>query len=201
MQESGDIFALAWTSAAGFGDPLERDPQRVVQDIESAYITPDWAMQRNGVCLDENGALDAEKTDALRMQMVKARLSSAASPGHTHHTIAESPGDIRVSEGLVISSSGEGAFYTCTKCRTRIQNTGENYKSGCMKRITDVRDVGLSPIDPKLFIDDEIEYREYFCPGCGVLFQGDFNRPDDPDFQDICLASVADSGQASQAND
>jgi acetone carboxylase gamma subunit len=70
-----------------------------------------------------------------------------------------------------------------------------------LKRITDVRDVGLSPIDPKLFIDDVIEYREYFCPGCGLLLQGDFNRPQDPDFRDIRLASAAGSGQASREDD
>jgi acetone carboxylase gamma subunit len=115
--------------------------------------------------------------------------------------MSDTHGDIRVSEGLVISRSGESTFYTCRKCRTRIQNTDENYKSGCIRRVTDVRDVGLSPIDPKLFIDDVIEYREYFCPGCGLLLQGDFNRPEDPDFRDICLASAAGSGQASREDD
>jgi acetone carboxylase gamma subunit len=43
-----------------------------------------------------------------------------------------------------------------------------------------------------LFIDDEIEYREYFCPGCGLLLQGDFCRPEDTDFQDIHLEKQAD---------
>ncbi len=201
VQESGDVFSLAWTSAAGFGDPLERDPQRVVQDIDDAYISREWAMERYGVRLGENGALDAEKTDALRKAMVSERLAAATHPGPALHTIAESPEDIRVSEGLVISKSGKGAFYTCTKCRTRIHSADANYKSGCVRRVTDVSDVGLTPIDPKLFIDDEIEYREYFCPGCGLLLQSNFCRPEDPDFRDICLASVTGSGPAIQADD
>ena len=124
--------------------------------------------------------------------MISERLSTAAGPEAPFQTMAETPDDIRVSEGLVIAKSGEGAFYTCTKCRTRIQNVDENYKSGCLKRVTHVRDVGMSPIEPALFIDDEIEYREYFCPGCGLLLQGDFNRPEDPDFQDIHLVTQAD---------
>jgi N-methylhydantoinase B len=201
VQESGDIFSLAWTSAAGFGDPLERDPQRVVQDIENDFISREWAMERNGVCLDGNGALDAGKTDALRERMVSERLSSVDESGPGLDTIAESPADIRVAEGLVIARSAEGAFYTCTKCRTRIERADENFKAGCVTRVADVRDVGLAPIDPGLFIDDEIEYREYFCPGCGLLLQGDFCRPEDPDFQDIRLASTADSGVTSQADD
>ncbi len=201
VQESGDVFSLAWTSAAGYGDPLERDPLRVVQDIDNAYISREWAMERNGVCLDGNGGLDSGKTDALRKRMVSARLATSTGPGHQLRTMAEAPEDIRVSEGLVISKSAEGSFYTCRKCRARIQDAHENYKTGCAKRVTDVQDVGLSPIDPKLFIDDEIEYREYFCPGCGLLLQGDFCRPQDPDFRDICLASAAGSEQVTQPDD
>jgi len=201
VQESEDVFSLAWTSAAGFGDPLEREPGLVVQDIENEYISREWAMERNGVCLDGNGALDAEKTDALRQHMRNERLSASSGPGRELDTQAEAPGDIRVSEGLVISNSAEGAFYTCTKCRTRIQNTSASYKCGCVKRVTDVREVGLAPIDPGLFIDDEIEYREYFCPGCGLLLQSDFSRPEDPDFLDICLASSAGSGRTGQTDD
>ncbi|MFV2090523.1 MAG: acetone carboxylase subunit gamma, partial [Pseudomonadales bacterium] len=181
-----------WTSAAGYGDPLERDPRLVVQDIGNAYISSDWAAQRYGVCLDDRGALDSGKTDSLRKHMISERLSAATGPEAPLQTIAETPDDIRVSEGLVISMTGEDTFYTCAKCRTRIQKADENYKSGCIRRVTDVRDVGLSPIDPGLFIDDEIEYREYFCPGCGLLLQGDFNRPEDPDFHDIHLANQAD---------
>jgi N-methylhydantoinase B len=192
VQETGDVFSLAWTSAAGFGDPLERNPLLVVQDIEDAYISIAWATERYGVCLDENGMFDTQKTDSLRKRMISERLSTAAGPEAPFQTMAETPDDIRVSEGLVIAKSGEGAFYTCTKCRTRIQNVDENYKSGCLKRVTHVRDVGMSPIEPTLFIDDEIEYREYFCPGCGLLLQGDFNRPEDPDFQDIHLVTQAD---------
>jgi N-methylhydantoinase B len=192
VQEPGDVFSLAWTSAAGYGDPLERDPERVVLDIENDYISIEWATERYGVCLDEDGVLDSQKTDSLRKRMIGERLSVATGPKAPLQTIAETPDDIRVSEGLVIARAGADSFYTCAKCRTRIQNADENYKSGCSKRVSNVRDVGLSPIDPKLFIDDEIEYREYFCPGCGLLLQGDFNRPEDPDFQDIHLVMNAD---------
>ena len=190
VQEAGDIFSLAWTSAAGFGDPLERDPNRVMQDIADGYISPDWARERYGVGLGPDGALDEQETGRLRKSIISERLAAETSPGRQARTRTASPEDLRVSEGLVISQSTEGAYYTCRKCRTQIESSDANYKSGCVKRVTDVQKVGLSPIDPQLFIDDHIEYREYFCPGCGLLLQGDFSRPDDPDFRDICLASA-----------
>jgi len=191
VQQAGDIFALAWTSAAGFGDPLERDPRRVARDVEDGYVSREWAMERYGVCLAGDGTPDMKKTEEKRKGIVSTRLSTATGPDHQCRILPEKPEDLRVSEGLVISRSGEGAFYTCRKCRTQIQSTEENYKSGCLKRVTDVSEVGLSPIDPHLFIDDRIEYREYFCPGCGLLLQSDFSRPEDPDFRDICLKDRA----------
>ena len=102
-------------------------------------------------------------------------------------TIPEAEEEISVSDGLVIIESDGEAFFVCRKCRTIIQNANKNYKSGCIKKQTDIQEVGLSPIDPKLFIDDEIVFREYFCPSCGLLFQGDFAREEDDDFWDIRL--------------
>jgi len=199
VQHAGDVFSLAWTSAAGFGDPLEREPGKVVQDIEDGYISREWAEERYGVCLDPDGALDEQKTDNLRKQIVAGRLSAADGARAELQNLPERPEDLHVSEGLVISRCEEGAFYTCRKCRSRLHSADENYKSGCVKRVTDVQYVGLSPIDPHLFVDDQIEYREYFCPGCGILLQSDFSRPEDPDFHDICLTTKP-AKQAKQAD-
>ena len=185
VQGSGDVFSMAWTSAAGYGDPLERDPLRVVQDIRDEYITRDWAEEKYGVCLDEQGDLDPQKTEDLREKIIRDRLSGSTI--QKKETLPETTGEIAVSDGLVVAKRGDEPVYVCRKCRSIIQNTAENYKSGCIKRESDLMEVGLSPIDPKLFIDDEIVYREYFCPGCGLLFQGDFTRKEDADFWDIRL--------------
>lgn len=188
VQNSGDVFSMAWTSAAGYGDPLERDPLLVVQDIEDSYITREWAQEKYGVCLDDQGNLDAKKTTGLKEKMIRDRLSGADK--QKNETLPQTAGEIPVSEGLVVAKREDEAVYVCRKCREIIQNAAENYKSGCIKKVSDLMDVGLSPIDPKQFIDDEIVYREYFCPGCGLLFQGDFTRKEDADFWDIRLFST-----------
>jgi N-methylhydantoinase B len=186
-QKAGDIWLLAWTAASGYGDPLERDPIKAVEDIDAEYISADWAQQRCGVCVDDEGQLDTEKTETLRTQMRKERLSGAQATASSRAFIAESSAEMPVSEGLVIARVAEESCYVCRKCRTRIGNAEENYKLGCIKKITGVEEVGLSPIDPALFIDDEIVYKEYFCPGCGLIFQGDFCKEEDVDIWDIHL--------------
>ncbi|MBT3367128.1 MAG: hypothetical protein HN416_08235 [Nitrospina sp.] len=185
VQNAEDVFSIAWTSAAGYGDPLERDPILVVKDIEDCYITSEWAREKYGVCLDDKGTLDSEKTRELRKQYIHKRISGQMVD--SKGTIPEAEEEISVSDGLVIIESDGEAFFVCRKCRTIIQNANKNYKSGCIKKQTDIQEVGLSPIDPKLFIDDEIVFREYFCPSCGLLFQGDFAREEDDDFWDIRL--------------
>jgi len=190
VQGVDDVFSLAWTSASGYGDPLERDPDRVVRDIADANMTAEWARERIGVCLDGQGALDCEKTDDLRSTMIAQRLAAANHRQTALENRPESVSDRVVSEGLALAGAGDDAVYVCRKCRTVIQRADKNYKTSCIKRTTDVQEVGLAPIDPKIFIDDEIVYREYFCPGCGLLFQGDFTRMGDADIWDIRLLST-----------
>jgi N-methylhydantoinase B len=52
--------------AGGFGDPFERDPERVAHDVWNHKITPDFARQKHGVVVDRSGRLDLAATEALR---------------------------------------------------------------------------------------------------------------------------------------
>tara|TARA_B100001964_G_scaffold230544_1_gene284158 strand:+ start:3888 stop:6185 length:2298 start_codon:yes stop_codon:yes gene_type:complete len=187
LQESGDVWSLAWTAASGYGDPLERAPEMVIQDIEESYITSDWARARCGVCIDDEGELDINKTTTLREQMRQQRLSDATGLQGARVSVPETADEVPVSEGLVVCTSPEGSCYVCRKCRTRIQAAEENFKTGCLKKETPVEEVGLSPIDPELFIDDKIVYKEYICPGCGLILQGDFGKSENEDIWDIRL--------------
>jgi N-methylhydantoinase B len=185
MQEAGDVWALSWTAASGYGDPLERDPARVVSDIEEVFMTADWARQRCGVCLTDAGELDGEATMKLRQEIRVKRLEGAEESREGRVIIDPANDEIAVSEGLVVVPGADA--YACRKCRTRIADAGSNYKSGCLKKVTPVEAVGISPVDPKLFIDDDIVYKEYFCPGCGLHLQGDFSKSENEDIRDIHL--------------
>ena len=47
----GDIVLIQTSGGGGFGDPLDRDPQEVLQDIREGYVTPEKAGQVYGVTL------------------------------------------------------------------------------------------------------------------------------------------------------
>jgi N-methylhydantoinase B len=52
----------------GFGDPLSRDPELVLQDVLDGKISTDYARQQHGVVLTDAGEIDAVATAHRRRQ-------------------------------------------------------------------------------------------------------------------------------------
>ena len=59
----------------GWGDPLERDPQAVLEDIHNEMATVERAREWYGVVITE-GQVDGAATEKLRMQMRAANGKS-----------------------------------------------------------------------------------------------------------------------------
>jgi len=67
----GDVMSYLSPCGGGYGNPLEREPAKVLDDILDGYITPDHAAEAYGVVVDavDDGygwALNLEKTRARR---------------------------------------------------------------------------------------------------------------------------------------
>jgi N-methylhydantoinase B len=64
--KAGDIFRLDTPGGGGFGDPHERDPQRVRDDVAEGYVTAEAAEQVYGVVLREAEGQWQVDADATR---------------------------------------------------------------------------------------------------------------------------------------
>jgi N-methylhydantoinase B len=71
--EPGDVLFMESSGGGGFGDPLERDPARVVADIGEGYVTSAAAEAIYGVVL-RDGALDVGVTTAQRARLRAGRI-------------------------------------------------------------------------------------------------------------------------------
>jgi N-methylhydantoinase B len=49
----GDVISFQQSGAGGYGDPLERDPARVLEDVLDGYVTPEAARREYGVVIVE----------------------------------------------------------------------------------------------------------------------------------------------------
>ena len=62
----GDAFTLLAGGGGGFGSPLEREPERVADDVRQGYISATTAREAHRVALRADGTVDAEQTARLR---------------------------------------------------------------------------------------------------------------------------------------
>jgi N-methylhydantoinase B len=63
----GDVVRIDMNAGGGYGDPLERDPARVLGDVLDGYVTLPGAREDYGVVIDpERRAVDEAATRALR---------------------------------------------------------------------------------------------------------------------------------------
>ncbi|MBI4608774.1 MAG: hydantoinase B/oxoprolinase family protein [Candidatus Rokubacteria bacterium] len=66
----GDVISFQQPGAGGFGDPLERDPAQVLEDILDDYVSIEQARDAYGVVIDPATlTLDLAATERLRARM------------------------------------------------------------------------------------------------------------------------------------
>ena len=72
--EEGSIVVVRSAGGGGYGDPLERDPQRVSVDVREGYVSAKAARELYGLVLDTAGCVDGAATADLRKRLRAARV-------------------------------------------------------------------------------------------------------------------------------
>ncbi len=63
----GDVVVMDAAGGGGYGDPMDREPELVIEDVLNGYVTPRHAREEYGVVIDpETMQLDEEATKKLR---------------------------------------------------------------------------------------------------------------------------------------
>lgn len=71
-----DVYYCLWQGGGGYGDPIDRDPKKVAEDVRDGYVSEDEALETYGVVLDENGNVIEGKTTARRETIREQRLAA-----------------------------------------------------------------------------------------------------------------------------
>ena len=82
-----DEFLHVHAGGGGFGDPLERNINSVVEDVRDEYFTAGYAKDVYGVVINE-GILDLDATKTLRDQLKVAPRNDEAYLQHFYNTIS-----------------------------------------------------------------------------------------------------------------
>lgn len=167
----GDVFYFAWHGGGGFGDPLDREADLVQRDVVEGRVSGRIARDTYGVVLGGDGAVNVGETQALREQIRQERL--AARSGVKHGKLAAVPAEsdtrVTVLENVQIFRAADGtSHYCCRQCDHVLGPADQNFKIYAEKRVFSYADMvalGLLVADSDRFV-----IREFFCPGCGAMF-------------------------------
>lgn len=175
-----DVLVWAWMGSGGYGDPLDREPKRVRADVEHDRISREVARETFGVVLDEDGSVDAEATDDARRRLREQRLADAGADAGsvTDHTTGIA--NVRRSDAQTIGDYvviSEGT-YRCSHCDHELAAVGEDFKEGLELNEKAIEDLGPHWIDPEHLIDEEMMFREFFCPSCATRMSTEVTHPD-----------------------
>ena len=68
--KKGDLYRVVQAGGGGYGDPLDRDPYLVLEDVEQEKLTSAYARTEYGVVINPDTlTLDMRATEALRREM------------------------------------------------------------------------------------------------------------------------------------
>jgi len=182
-QRANDVYAVRWTGGGGFGDPMERAVADIEQDLDDYSVTPETAVGIYGAVLNGDGRVDAEATAANR-----ARIRSERVAGHDHKANRRE-GSVVFEAGtcLNVQNDAQGQYWACKCCSTDLGPTSANYKDACIREDHPVSASNPLIGAPDRFIDDDVAFRQFFCPGCGRLIDNEVAVSADPVLADISL--------------
>jgi N-methylhydantoinase B len=72
--EERAMVMIRSAGGGGYGDPLERDPERVAVDVEEGYVSEQAARQLYGVVLRPDGSVDATASERARRRLRELRF-------------------------------------------------------------------------------------------------------------------------------
>jgi N-methylhydantoinase B len=174
VQHPSDVYAVLWSAAGGFGDPLERDPAKVEADVMNGDVSALTAKQVYGVVIGDAEATKLER-DFLRNKRLDGQRSGA--------TKLEGKVDFLATDGLAVKKNR----YCCAKCSTDLGPISENYKNHCVRNDRPIEESNPIVGDPKRFIDPRPQFRQFCCPGCGLLIENEIAIEEDPVLRDVEL--------------
>lgn len=110
----GDALVMESAGGGGWGDPLEREPAQVAEDVAQGYLGAPAARARYGVVLDETGAVDGPATgidrERRRAERRYVRVEADERASYTgvrgKRRLVHLPPDAGVAEGTLVELHG-----------------------------------------------------------------------------------------------
>jgi N-methylhydantoinase B len=191
-----DVYRTLSMGGGGYGDPIERDPSAVLDDVERMLVSPEWAERVYGVSI-KDGAVDAAATQARRDAIREERRAAADPPaapdrGHDAGAWDAERDGVRLGEALFYDLSGEEPVYR-TRCGYVLGPASQPWQELVPIARFPVQRIGPE-VNPYHLNEGRFELRELYCPGTFTLLGIEIARTDDPLLHDASLTLEGENG-------
>jgi N-methylhydantoinase B len=192
-----DVYRTLSMGGGGYGDPIERDPAAVLDDVERMLVSVEWAERIYGVAI-RDGAVDEAATEARREAIRDERRAAAAPPqadgGHDAGPWDAEKEGLRLGEALFYDLSGDEPVYR-TRCGYVLGPASLPWQELVPVGRFPVQRIGPE-VNPHHLNEGRFELRELYCPGTFTLLGIEIARPSDPLLPDAALALQNNGGSA-----
>ena len=172
---SGDVWYHSWQGGGGYGDPLERNPETVAEDVARDAVSLSSAADIYGVVLSGSGEHDLAATHRRREKIRKARLDESTGLVTGDSTITFLGSGV-LEFGGVLNIDFAADKISCGYCKRAHCRPGDNL-------LTHLREVNSSlsaagPVRGEDYDRGRFHLRQLICPECGgmvdveVAFEG-----------------------------
>jgi N-methylhydantoinase B len=170
-----------WQGGGGYGDPLDRDPQRVLADLLDQRVSSACARQLYGVvtaaAVSGGGIeVDLAATSQARQAERRRRLASgrpardllpAPSAEWRERTSfvtgQQASGTLRIGAEILLDFGAGRA--SCAECGTALGEAHGDPRLGCLAELTGTGAAG--PVRGQDYGSANVVLARYYCPGCG----------------------------------
>ena len=158
----------------------------MLADVAAGAISARAADDIYAVKLAEDGSVDHEATGKKRQRKLLERLRECGAERGELAPRVEPPDGAEAIADAYLVDRDEGVF-RCHRCATSLGSLGGNPKLEMARRERPTSSLNPAYPDPSDFVDDEVVFREFCCPGCGVRLATETAYPGDAPYHELRL--------------
>ena len=166
-----DLLYLRCANGGGYGDPLERAPESVMQDVIDGLVSREAAESMYGVVLVGGQGVDADATREKRGALMRERQAAVThAPGVSEVPVAGTEA-VRhpLQESLDVCDVDGQSWVRCTRCGHVLCGSDKDWRDACA-----VGDAAPTQAGPLLdLLTDQYVFQRWYCPGCSVLLKSE----------------------------
>ncbi len=168
----GDVINVLPQGGGGFGDPLDRDTDRVAEDLRDGRVSPEIAAAVYGVVLTGPGRIDEASTGHRRRDARRRRLAAAGPAPATSDTAAGPRATGRdVAGAVTLHGAGDDRYVACGGCGQTLGQATEDWQ-----RVLRPLDVAGTALGGMVSLDERMAVTARLCPTCGRALSVVVNR-------------------------